>query len=410
MKFKPLLYLFIIHCLITCISCTAQDVKIAPLFKCSPKLKHPYGLCSHVDCTEESLAMCEIKAMKDLGVECIRTDFGPYDFKIVRDTITGAKRISNIIRSLEDHNFDLLTIVGASSRRWALTDTTAYFTFLEQLLDMYPKVPYWEVLNEVDLERGIDNKTELYAQLLKSSFGFIKSTDKNKLVLYSGVTPSSMSFNDSVFNCVDMQCFDVMNMHTYSAPEKIYEELKVLKDVLSKHNYDCPVWITECGYPTAAQKLVTRDNKEKEQAIRLPRTYLICFASGVDKVFWYNSVASEEVDDDIEDHFGIFHKDYTQKPACKSFSALMKMCPSGSDRPNLNIQNGLYLCEWRKPNGRHIYAIWSLKNTTVKVVTKGRYNTYDYNGQKMKPNPKNLRINNQITYFEGSRNFSLTIQ
>ena len=88
----------------------------------------------------------------------------------------------------------------------------------------------------------------------------------------------------------------------------------------------------------------------------------------------------------------------------------MKMCPSGSDRPNLNIQNGLYLCEWRKPNGRHIYAIWSLKNTTVKVVTKGRYNTYDYNGQKIKPNPKNLQINNQITYFEGSRNFSLTIQ
>ena len=124
MKFKPLLDLFIIHCLITCISCTAQDVKIAPLFKCSPKLKHPYGLCSHVDCTEESLAMCEIKAMKDLGGECIRTDFGPYDFKIVRDTITGAKRISNIIRSLEDHNFDLLTIEIVIAEESAVNSST----------------------------------------------------------------------------------------------------------------------------------------------------------------------------------------------------------------------------------------------------------------------------------------------
>lgn len=407
MELKVIFYILILY---NFYSCSAQNHQIRPLFNCSPKLEQPYGICSHVDCTEETKAIQEIKAMKSLGVECVRTDFGPYDFKIIGDSIVGANRISKIVHALEEQEFRLLTIAGASSRSWALSDTSAYYSFLYQLLDMYPKVPYWEILNEVDLGRNIDNKVERYSQLLRNSYNAIKTKDSSKSVLYSGVTPSSMEFNDSVFNYLQNQCFDIMNMHTYSEPEEIFEELKSLKQVLAKHNLYSPVWITECGYPTAAKNLGERKTKEIEQAIRLPRIYLVCFASGVDKVFWYNSVALENKDDYIEDHFGILHKDCTEKLACQSLRTLMRMCPSGSDRPKISIIDGIYVCDWRKPRGQHVYAVWSLQKTSRKLLIKGKYNSYDYNGNEIEVDPSNLQINKQVKYFVGNRKFSFSLQ
>lgn len=78
-------------------------------------------------------------------------------------------------------------------------------------------------------------------------------------------------------------------------------------------------------------------NKEMEQARRVARIYLISFAYGVDKVFWYNFRSYEKDPYYTEDNFGIVHSDLTPKPAYYAYKTMTTLCPSGSTRPVLEV-------------------------------------------------------------------------
>ncbi|MBO4528013.1 MAG: hypothetical protein J5743_10325, partial [Victivallales bacterium] len=60
------------------------------------------------------------------------------------------------------------------------------------------------------------------------------------------------------------------------------------------------------------------------QAEDLPRTYLLAFALGIDRVFWYNFRSWEGDPTEREHHFGIVHRDLSQKPSFYTYQALAK--------------------------------------------------------------------------------------
>lgn len=83
-------------------------------------------------------------------------------------------------------------------------------------------------------------------------------------------------------------------------------------------------------------------NKEMEQARRVARIYLISFAYGVDKVFWYKFRSYEKDPYYTEDNFGIVHSDLTPKPAYYAYKTMTTLCPSGSTRPVLEVSGDIY--------------------------------------------------------------------
>lgn len=121
---------------------------------------------------------------------------------------------------------------------------------------------------------------------------------------------------------------------------------------------------------------------EDEQASRLSRTHLISFALGVDKVFWYNLRASEFSPIEKEDHFGILHKDFSNKKAFVAYKNLISMCPSGSTRPVLEIKGKNYNAAWTRPDGKRIKAYWTVDFPyELQIVLMSKSQFYDNYGK-----------------------------
>lgn len=101
----------------------------------------------------------------------------------------------------------------------------------------------------------------------------------------------------------------------------MYRALNPFKDIKAdKYGWEKEVWLGECGMHTAPD--TTKTNKwsnkvwlEQEQAHRLPRIYLISFAYGINKVYWYEIRAEEKEPYNKEHHFGLLHSDLSPKPA-----------------------------------------------------------------------------------------------
>ena len=119
-------------------------------------------------------------------------------------------------------------------------------------------------------------------------------------------------------------------------------------------------------------------DREAEQARRVARIYLIAFAYGVDKVFWYN-LRSREDDPYYSEHcFGLLHRDFSEKPSMQAYRTLVRMCPEGSTRPKLTVADGLYRAVWHQPDGTEVTALWS-PNGTRQVEMSGLRHLHLFN-------------------------------
>lgn len=141
---------------------------------------------------------------------------------------------------------------------------------------------------------------------------------------------------------------------------------------------------------------------ESLQAKRLTRSFLLAFASGVEKVFWYNLRAMEGKNDDMEHHFGIVHHDLSPKPAFYAYKTLIRMLPSQSTRPVMTVdrQRDVYTCEWTRPDGKRVFAAWTTAHTTSislpRRFQRGRIT--DYLGNDRGKSSRFLVISNGVTF------------
>ncbi len=148
----------------------------------------------------------------------------------------------------------------------------------------------------------------------------------------------------------------------------------------------------------------TLEVTEELQARRLPRTYILAFASGISKVFWYNLRAFEEKVEDPEHHYGIVHKDMTEKPAYRAYRHLTEMLTDGSERPTLEMETetGVYHARWRRADGKTVDAYWTTFGTAT--VSLGRKlarrveSVSDHAGRERKLRGEDVEVSNSVTY------------
>ena len=141
-------------------------------------------------------------------------------------------------------------------------------------------------------------------------------------------------------------------------------------------------------------------SKEVEQARRVARMYLIAFAHGVERVFWYNLRAKEADPYEPEDCFGLIHADFSEKPAMQAYRTMVQMMPSGSTRPELVIQGNVFVASWTRPDGKLVTGMWS---PYVPVMWKtgslrGAQMT-DYMGNEMGRAGRKVRLTDSVVFF-----------
>ena len=151
---------------------------------------------------------------------------------------------------------------------------------------------------------------------------------------------------------------------------------------------------------------------EEVQARHLPRTYLLAFASGVEKVLWYNLRAAEWDIYEREACFGIVNAKVEPKPAFQTYKTLYALCPNGSTRPELTAdkERNRYVVSWTNPDGQRCWAIWNSKqDETVRLAVKGDIaRVLDDFGKPLPTPTDTLAIGTHIVYLVGPT--SVTIE
>lgn len=140
-------------------------------------------------------------------------------------------------------------------------------------------------------------------------------------------------------------------------------------------------------------------DKEEEQARRVARIYLLAFAYGIDRVFWYNFRSREENRNDPEDCFGLIHADFSEKPSMRAYRTLTKFCPDGSARPTIKSNDNIFRAQWVTPDKHVVQAIWSPYETlkyTYKIPPKATI--YNHLGEVIKCTDNRLTLSDGVLY------------
>ena len=151
-------------------------------------------------------------------------------------------------------------------------------------------------------------------------------------------------------------------------------------------------------------KSSTGGSTEQFQAEVLPRTYLLAFSAGVQRLFWYEFQSPEGIPFDQESHFGITHKDLSPKPAYLAYRTLTAMRPDGSSVPSVSVsRDGVYIASWTRPDRRKVHAVWTAREKKSCVLSvKGKLeSSIGYLGQNVSVKPSAFAATPQIIYLIG---------
>ena len=374
---------------------------VKTLFECSDKLESPYGICSHITRSgmryDNDFCRDAINSFTELGVDYVRTDLDCSNITPINKP-SCTERFDSIYTLLRNNNIyvdGLISHLQYNIKCW--DDYPAYWRYIDTLVIRYgDKGGCFEILNEVDryADKTISSK---YVELLKKTYNRIKSINSHIKVLYTGVSWSKAGLLYSTMENGAFNYFDVMNFHVYNKPENLPLHFDNIKANMIRYGWNKPVWITECGYSTETDD-EDSSQKEEQQAKYLPRTYLISFAYGIDKVFWYSHRSPEISLSNKEDHYGIVHSNLSPKPAFYTYKALIEMCPNNSTRPTLETENELYVSKWNRPDHTKVTALWTVGSTAVFSLHEYKKPiVYDYMGVKMNVS-KSVEVSDKVVY------------
>lgn len=401
-KILRIVFLFFLYLTSSCVEETSQ-----PLFPCSNYLTDPYGVCSHItwkgDKYDYEYMNRLLNVANELNVNYIRTDFNCSGIK----PYNGIANISIYDSVVNEAMSKGINIVGILSRPsydvqiWE--NPIAYKNYLEYTFERYNgKVVCWEVVNEVDrLYSHYTDAGQKYLQDLAMTKSVAKRVSPSLKLLYTGISWAKTKFLPETMALGAYDYIDYMNMHYYGEPEDMPSYLETVRKSMDDYNWEKSVWITETGCSTVSY-YDKYDPKMMEtelgQAQRLPRTYLLAFAYGVDKVFWYCLRSCELDNKNTEDFYGLTHNDLSPKPSFKAYKTLTTLCPSGSSRPSVTIRNGIYEASWQTAEGKQIVALWTPKGSQkVDISVYNAKRVYNIFGDKIKKT-KRIDISESITY------------
>ena len=118
------------------------------------------------------------------------------------------------------------------------------------------------------------------------------------------------------------------------------------------------------------------------QAVFLSQAYLLAFANGIERYFWYEFHAPERDQRDPEHHFGIVGQNLDPKPGYYAYKTLTRARPACSEGAELTVTDDCCVVSWTRPDGKKGWALWSLRHEKeVDVTISGEVaQAFDYLG------------------------------
>lgn len=232
--------------------------QVTPLFPCSERLTSAYGICSHI--TEISGGWNErdihLQRINKLGASWVRSDFFWTTMKSDVKNEYNFALWDSLMISCGRNNVKLLPILANKLECISWKDTSAYYNYVRLLSNRYSSLlPYWEVMNEVDLIKD-DNSAINYTAMLGNIRSILKCDNPDtQVVLTSISSPTASSFYADICKYGALDVCDVVNFHSYVIPEEMPKQLYHLQNQMNLFNKYHPVWITETSSHTIVDTL-----------------------------------------------------------------------------------------------------------------------------------------------------------
>lgn len=159
----------------------------------------------------------------------------------------------------------------------------------------------YELWNEPDVPRFYSGTPRDLVEMCRTAYKVIKQVDSSTIVVspsMSGGSKTAIPFLDAFLAAGGGNCVDVIGFHFYVAPqppEAMLPKINAVKSTMARYGVRKPIWNTEIGW-----NIINHDRNEPEQEVwagkpltdeqseaYLARTYLLSWAAGVERVYWY---------------------------------------------------------------------------------------------------------------------------
>jgi len=311
------------------------------------------------------------------------------------------------------HHVNLLPVMQGAFRNEAetgfLEDSAAISAGFEALTKALPQIAYWEIDNEYEYhlrDKGF-NVADYRRALVAASQGLTRGGTAQ--LVPTGTAGIQYDLAEQLLNSEARDAIAVINSHFYTGtapPELGVSDVNMGGDRrrtpltaldqlrrISKpaHKAGKQSWLTEIGWDVSNGPAVGEEN----QALYLPRVYLLSRWVGADKVFWF-------YDRDIPGGTGIFSTcglirvDGSIRPSGVAMAALSQQTARAQIVGSLDLgDKDIWALVLRQPEGDWTVAVWSvLEEHPLPDELSGR-EAVDIFGNPAKPK----RITPAIAYY-----------
>ena len=152
-------------------------------------------------------------------------------------------------------------------------------------------ISHWEIVNEPDGAWAFEGSPEDYARMLRAAHDGIEARAPEAEVAMGGVmTPQDPAWIERVLATPEADAagaFDIANLHLRGHAGGLAGQLAAWRELLGRHGFGGPVWVTEHGYPAdpAYQSDPDFRGGEPAQAAYLTESLLLLAEAGAGEVF-----------------------------------------------------------------------------------------------------------------------------
>ncbi len=224
-----------------------------------------------------------------------------------------------------------------------------------------PKINYWKILNEPDLNRFWADTPANYAKVVKLSAENAHKANPMAKIIFGGISNKNTILGEKIntgflenlfkFTFPDgkkvQDYLDYMSFHYHGNSKGFSDFMEAQTGIMKKYNVKKPFMITELGCPGGVNFSFEDGNflsaPLNNQAIEIVKMHTLAFSLGAEKVFYYSIsdqkkqlkessndtifVSEESVENiylhDLLSYYGLFYFDFEPKPsmACYKFMA-----------------------------------------------------------------------------------------
>jgi hypothetical protein len=220
------------------------------------------------------------------------------------------------------------------------------------------RIHYYEIWNEPNLKNFYSGSPEKMLELAREAYPIIKQADpSNQVVSPSAVGPTGLPWLERYFELGGNKYADIIGYHFYVGmrpPEAMLDFINPVKKLMQQYDIaNKPLWNTEAGWlgrPGQARRV----DLEREAPGWVARAYLINWAEGVQRFYWYawDDKGFDNIPFTTED-------DSSPTGAARAYSEIQKWMIGSTMEFCQSEAGGNAMCKLQRPGGHLAFVLWN---------------------------------------------------